>query len=76
MIEMLSIRDASARYGLSRYILRRWLLSGTIRGVRIGRGKLLINAPDLERFLSESYASEPEKPEKNEAKGIVPVNVR
>lgn len=72
MIEMRSIKDTSAKYGLSAYILRLWLLSGKIKGVRIGRGKMLINCGDLERFLSESYVNAPESDETES--GIKPVS--
>ncbi len=73
MVEMMSVRDTAERYGLSMYIVRLWLLSGKIKGVRIGRGKLLCNIADLERFLSESYVNEPTPDEPSN--GIHPVSL-
>lgn len=73
MVEMLPIKKVAERYGLSMYIVRLWLLSGKIKGVRIGRGKLLVNIADLERFLSESYVNEPKTDEPSS--GIRPVNL-
>lgn len=71
MIEMLSVKNAAEKYGLSCYAVRRWLLSGTVKGVRVGRGKLLVNCDSLERYLSESYVNEPKT--NNNSGGIRPV---
>lgn len=70
---MLGIIQTAERYGLSQHYVRRLLLSGTVKGVRIGRGKLLCNCNDLERYLSESYVNEPEPAP---ASGIQPISVR
>lgn len=56
---MLGIKETAEKYGLSQHFVRMLLLSGKVRGVRIGRGKLLCNNNDLERFLSESYVNQP-----------------
>lgn len=58
---MLRIRETAKRYALSQNYVRTLLLSGKVKGVRIGRGKLLCNCNDLERFLSESYVNQPEQ---------------
>lgn len=70
---MLGIVPTAERYGLSQHCVRRLLLSGTVKGVRIGRGKLLCNCNDLERYLSESYVNEPEPAQTSEITPI-PVN--
>ena len=70
---MFGIKETAERYGLSQCYVRRLLLSGTVKGVRIGRGKLLCNCTDLERYLSESYVNEPE-PASTSA--IKPISVR
>lgn len=70
---MLGIVPAAKRYGLSQHYVRKLLLSGTVKGVRIGRGKLLCNCNDLERYLSESYVNEPEPAPTS---GIQPISVR
>lgn len=71
---MLGVIQTAERYGLSQHYVRRLLLSGTVKGVRIGRGKLLCNCNDLERFLSESYVNEPSEPAQPSA--IQPIPVR
>lgn len=70
---MLGIIQTAERYGLSQHYVRRLLLSGTVKGVRIGRGKLLCNCNDLERYLTESYVNEPEPAQPS---AIQPISVR
>ncbi len=67
---MLGIIQTAERYGLSQHYVRKLLLSGTVKGVRIGRGKLLCNCDDLERYLSESYVNESEPAPRS---GIQPI---
>ena len=71
---MLGIRETAKRYALSQNYVRTLLLSGKVKGVRIGRGKLLCNCNDLERFLSESYVNQPEQVQSAEIKPI-PVKI-
>lgn len=73
MVEMMSVRDTAERYGLSCYFVRSLLLAGRVHGVRIGRGKLLVNIADLERYLSECYVNEPTPDEPSNR--IKPVNL-
>lgn len=56
---MLGIIQTAERYGLSQHYIRKLLLTGKVKGVRVGRGKLLCNCNDLERYFNESYANEP-----------------
>jgi hypothetical protein len=56
---MLSIKETAEKYSLSQHYVRTLLLSGQVKGVRIGRGKLLCNCNDLERFFAESYVNAP-----------------
>lgn len=57
---MLGIKETAMRYSLSQNYVRTLLLSGQVKGMRIGRGKLLCNCNDLERFLSDSYVTQPD----------------
>lgn len=70
---MLSVIQTAERYGLTQHHVRKLLLSGTVKGVRIGRGKLLCNCNDLERYLSESYVNEPEPAQPS---AITPISVK
>ncbi len=70
---MLGIIPTADRYGLSQNYIRQLLLSGKVKGVRVGRNKLLCNCNDLERFLNNSYASEPAPVTHS---GIKPISVK
>ena len=52
--EMITIREASRRTGLSYDCLRKWCLKGKIVHVRIGNGKFLINFGRLVNYLNTS----------------------
>ena len=52
--EMITLREASGRTGLSYDCLRKWCLKGKIVHVRIGNGKFLINFGRLLDFLNTS----------------------
>lgn len=58
MVEMLTVAVAAERYRLSKYHVRLLLRSGQVHGVSIGNGgKMLVNALDLERYLTESFVT-------------------
>jgi excisionase family DNA binding protein len=48
----ISIRDAAARLGLSHWTLRKFIRSGALPAVRIGR-RLLVEPSALERFVAQ-----------------------
>ena len=52
--EMVTIKEASSRTGLSYDCLRKWCLHGKIIHIRIGNGKFLINFGRLVDFLNTS----------------------
>lgn len=58
---MLSVADAAAESGLSQYAVRQLLRLGRVHGLRVGRGKLLVNFDDLCRCLTESFVKEADK---------------
>lgn len=53
--KMMTVADAARESGLSQYAVRKLLRDGRVRGLRVGRGKLLVNFDDLCRFLTESF---------------------
>lgn len=53
--KMLTVADAARESGLSQYAVRMLLRDGRVRGLRVGRGKLLVNFDDLCRFLDENF---------------------
>ena len=56
--EMVTIKEASSRTGLSYDCLRKMCLNGKIVHIRIGNGKFLINFGRLVEWLNKSYGGE------------------
>lgn len=56
--EMVTIKEASSRTGLSYDCLRKMCLNGKIVHIRIGNGKFLINFGRLVEWLNTSYGGE------------------
>ncbi len=56
--EMVTIKEASSRTGLSYDCLRKMCLNGRIVHIRIGNGKFLINFGRLVEWLNTSYGGE------------------
>ena len=52
--EMITLKEASRRTGLSYDCLRKWCLHGKIVHIRIGNGKFLINFGRLVEWLNTS----------------------
>ncbi len=55
--EMITLREASRRTGLSYDFLRKECLRGNIVHVRVGSGKMLINFDLLKKQLESSHGS-------------------
>lgn len=58
--EMVTIREASSRTGLSYDYLRKMCLSKKIVHIRVGNGKFLINFGALVEWLNTSCGGDPE----------------
>lgn len=56
--EMIPIKEASERTGLSYDCLRKWCLQKKIVHIRVGNGKFLINFGRLVEWLNTSYGGE------------------
>lgn len=59
--EMLGIKETAEKFGISQNYARQLALSGTVKAVRVGRNKILINAQSVADFFDRSYikSSEP-----------------
>ncbi len=59
--EMLGVKETAIRFGISQNYTRQLALSGAVKAVRVGRGKILINAKSMADFFNNSYinADEP-----------------
>ena len=43
---MLGVKETAETFGISAHYARQLALSGQVKAVRVGRGKILINAPE------------------------------
>lgn len=53
--KMLGIKETADEFGISQNYARQLALSGTVKAVRVGRGKILINAQSVADFFNSSY---------------------
>lgn len=67
---MLGIKETSERFGISQNYARQLALSGAVKAVRVGRGKILINAQSVSDYFNSSYINAPEPAPVN---GIMPI---
>ncbi len=56
--EMLGIKETAEKFGISQNYARQLALSGTVKAVRVGRGKILINAESMADFFNNSYIND------------------
>lgn len=52
---MLTIKETAERFGIAPYYARQLALSGTVKAVRVGRGKILINAQSVAEYFNSNY---------------------
>lgn len=55
---MLGIKETAEKFGISQNYARQLALSGTVKAVRVGRGKILINAESMADFFNNSYIND------------------
>ena len=72
--EMLGIKETAEKFSISRNYARQLALSGSVKAVRVGRGKILINAQSVADFFNSSCINAPEAARALEIKPI-PVNL-
>lgn len=53
--EMLGVKEIAERYRISQNYARNLALSGAVKAVRVGKGKILINAESMADFFNSSY---------------------
>ena len=54
------IIECAELFGISRHYCRQLALTGAVRAVRVGRGKILINVQSMADFFNQSSIPEPE----------------
>lgn len=52
---MLTVKETAEEFQISQYYARQLALSGTVKAVRIGKGKILINAESVAEYFSNAY---------------------
>ena len=67
---MLTMRQAAEIYGLSYYAVRMLALSGEIPAIRVGKGKILVNADGLAEYLSTARLTDIKDDEPQMVHGI------
>lgn len=71
-VKMLTIAETAETYGISQYAVRKWVNSGSLPAVRIGK-KFLINEQVIEKFLKGESI---DACEKNDTCEIKPISVK
>lgn len=72
---MKGIIECAESFGISRHYCRQLALTGAVRAVRVGRGKILINVQSMADFFNQSSIPEPEDEAPN--LGIIrPISVK
>ena len=71
--EMLGVKEIAEKFGIAQHYARQLALSGKVKAVRVGRGKILINAQSVADFFNSSYISVSESAP---TMGIKPIAVR
>ena len=69
---MLSVKETAETFGIAQHHARQLALSGAVKAVRVGRGKILINYQSVCDYFNSTYiVSQPVAP-----KGIQPIPVK
>ena len=72
---MKGIIECAELFGISRHYCRQLALTGAVKAVRVGRGKILINVQSMADFFNQSSIPEPED-EPLKQGGIQPIPIR
>ena len=72
---MKGIIECAELFGISRHYCRQLALTGAVKAVRVGRGKILINVQSMADFFNQSSIPEPEDEATNQ--GVIqPIPVK
>lgn len=73
--EMMGIKEIAEIFGISQNYARQLALSGAVKAVRVGRGKILINAQSVTDYFNSNYINAPESAPLSDVQPI-PANLR
>ena len=72
---MKGIIECAELFGISRHYCRQLALTGAVKAVRVGRGKILINVQSMADFFNHSSIPEPE--DESPKQGVIqPIPIR
>ena len=72
---MKGIIECAELFGISRHYCRQLALTGAVKAVRVGCGKILINVQSMADFFNQSSIPEPEDESPNQ--GVIqPIPIR
>ena len=72
---MKGIIECAELFGISRHYCRQLALTGAVKAVRVGRGKILINVQSMADFFNQSSIPKPEDEAPNQ--GVIqPIPIR
>ncbi|MDE5937417.1 MAG: hypothetical protein K2G83_08445 [Ruminococcus sp.] len=71
---MCGIKETAKNFGIAEYHARQLALSGKVKAVRAGRGKILINQESVAEYFNSSYLTE-DKPTLTDC-GIKPIPIK
>lgn len=72
---MCGVKETAKNFGIAEYHARQLALSGKVKAVRVGRGKILINQESVAEYFNSSYLTE-DKPAPVSINGIKPIPVK
>lgn len=72
---MKGIIECAELFGISQHYCRQLALTGAVKAVRVGRGKILINVQSMADFFNQNTIPEPDKDAPNQG-GIQPIPIR
>ncbi len=72
---MKGIIECAEIFGISRHYCRQLALTGAVKAVRVGHGKILINVQSMADFFNQSSIPEPKKDAPNQG-AIQPIPIR
>lgn len=59
---MLSVNDTAKAFSISKYYVRKLALSGAVKAVRVGHGKILINYQSVCNYFNSTSLTETSQP--------------
>ncbi len=56
--DMRGVKETAENFGIAQHFARQLALSGKVKAVRVGRGKILINQASVAEYFNSAYLNE------------------